>query len=362
MSPTSPPWSFPNSIYDQHTRRGIWTVSSINICGWTWWYRAIVPQQTTICDWSATFVIFLHNDTCHATIPSIALSRVDILTTNLAACVCVCAKCDPFLPWRSNFIFKRPENFVRIAKFPYAAFGPLFAFHCPIFVTKNNTLNGVCMLNVTAAHWNNICYWGDSAIVSLPHLDRRDTMGLFSSTRQPHTRCALRCTAACRQRGGSGMEGTGVEWSGGEGREGEGRVPDCLGGLSRVGISSRSTGPWNGQPPSVLLYAVYERKVMVIISMHYSVEETASSESQIHRATPTIHDTFIPINNLFNIFPCNRHSVQRRSNETATALNQLRTERSGTTLQLNWLIINGLRLVRVSCAKKLCVLFSQPCP
>ena len=116
------------------------------------------------------------------------------------------------------------------------------------------------MLNVTAAHWNNICYWGDSAIVSLPHLDRRDTMGLFSSTRQPHTRCALRCTAAGRQRGGSGVEGTGVEWRGGEGRGGEGRaeqgrVPDCLGGLSRVGISSRSTRPWNGQPPSIYNHA-----------------------------------------------------------------------------------------------------------
>ena len=51
------------------------------------------------------------------------------------------------------------------------------------------------------------------------------------------------------------MEWRGREWSGGEGREGEGgagqgRVPDCLGGLSRVGISSRSTRPWNGQPPS----------------------------------------------------------------------------------------------------------------
>ena len=46
------------------------------------------------------------------------------------------------------------------------------------------------------------------------------------------------------------MEGTGVEWRGGEGRGGQGRVPDCLGGLSRVGISSRSTRPWNGQPPS----------------------------------------------------------------------------------------------------------------
>ena len=71
-------------------------------------------------------------------------------------------------------------------------------------------------------------------------------MGLFSSTRQPHTRCALRCTTAGRQRGGSG-----VEWKGGKGRAGQGRVPDCLGGLSRVGISSRSTHPWNGQPPSV---------------------------------------------------------------------------------------------------------------
>ena len=57
------------------------------------------------------------------------------------------------------------------------------------------------------------------------------------------------------------MEGTGVEWRGrewsggegrgGEGRAGQGRVPDCLGGLSRVGISSRSTRPWNGQPPSM---------------------------------------------------------------------------------------------------------------
>ena len=39
-----------------------------------------------------------------------------------------------------------------------------------------------------------------------------------------------------------------------EGRGGQGRVPDCLGGLSRVGISSRSTRPWNGQPPSMTLY------------------------------------------------------------------------------------------------------------
>ena len=53
------------------------------------------------------------------------------------------------------------------------------------------------------------------------------------------------------------MDWRGREWSGGEGRAGQGRagqgrVPDCLGRLSRVGISSRSTRPWNGQPPSIL--------------------------------------------------------------------------------------------------------------
>ena len=48
------------------------------------------------------------------------------------------------------------------------------------------------------------------------------------------------------------MEGTGGEGRGGKGRGGQGRVPDCLGGLSRVGISSRSTRPWNGQPPTAL--------------------------------------------------------------------------------------------------------------
>ena len=68
------------------------------------------------------------------------LLNIYISTTNLAACVCVCAKFDQFLPVRFYFVSKRPNNFVRIAKFPYAAFGPLFAFHCPLFVTKNNNL------------------------------------------------------------------------------------------------------------------------------------------------------------------------------------------------------------------------------
>ena len=68
------------------------------------------------------------------------LRKSDNLTTNLAAVVCVCAQFDQFLPGRSYFESIRPENFVRIAKFPYAAFGPLFAFHCPLFFTRNNDL------------------------------------------------------------------------------------------------------------------------------------------------------------------------------------------------------------------------------
>ena len=57
---------------------------------------------------------------------------------HMCVCVCQCAKFDQFLPWRSHFDSKRPEIFVRIAIFPSATFGPLFSFHCPLFVTKNN--------------------------------------------------------------------------------------------------------------------------------------------------------------------------------------------------------------------------------
>ena len=68
------------------------------------------------------------------------LVDINILTTNLATCVCQCAKFDQFMSGRSHFGSKRPENCVRITKFPYAAFGPLFAFHCPLFCTRNNDL------------------------------------------------------------------------------------------------------------------------------------------------------------------------------------------------------------------------------
>ena len=59
------------------------------------------------------------------------------------ACVCVCvfAKLDQFLPVRSHFDTKRPVNFFHIATFPSPTFGPLFAFQCPLFFTKNNNLH-----------------------------------------------------------------------------------------------------------------------------------------------------------------------------------------------------------------------------
>ena len=80
----------------------------------------------------------------------------------------------------------------------------------------------------------------------------------------------------------SGVEGTGVEWRGGEGRGGEGRggegragqgrVPDCLGGLSRVGISSRSTRPWNGQPPSKIYIYIKKKKMSARVCTMTTVE------------------------------------------------------------------------------------------
>ena len=64
-------------------------------------------------------------------------------------------------------------------------------------------------------------------------------------------------------RAGQGRAGQGRAGQGraGQGRAGQGRVPDCLGGLSRVGISSRSTRPWNGQPPSY----IYRFKISSVV-------------------------------------------------------------------------------------------------
>ena len=104
---------------------------------------------------------------------------------------------------------------------------------------------------------------GDPAIVSLPRLDRRYTMGLLSSTRQPHTRCALSSQQqAGRGEGGRGREWSGVEWSGvewsglewsggegkgGEGNGGEGRGGEGKGGRGRGGEGSGGEGGRGGR-------------------------------------------------------------------------------------------------------------------
>ena len=82
----------------------------------------------------------------------------------------------------------------------------------------------------------------------------------------------------------SSRQAEGREWRGGdgsgvEGRAGQGRVPDCLGGLSRVGISSRSTRPWNGQSPSL-----FNTDVDIIM-----LEETYSISCR-----PLLKNYFIP--------------------------------------------------------------------
>ena len=70
-------------------------------------------------------------------------------TTNFAAraclCVCVCVRACVCVHNLTNFCphaldSKRPENFVRIATFPSATFGPLFAFHCPLFFLRKTII------------------------------------------------------------------------------------------------------------------------------------------------------------------------------------------------------------------------------
>ena len=71
---------------------------------------------------------------------SVDLTRNDPIG-DACVCVCVFAKLDQFLLVRSHFDTKRPVNFFHIATFPSPTFGPLFAFHCPLFFTKNNNLH-----------------------------------------------------------------------------------------------------------------------------------------------------------------------------------------------------------------------------
>ena len=76
-----------------------------------------------------------------------------------------------------------------------------------------------------------------------------------------------------------GREWSGVEGRGGKGRAGQGRVPDCLGGLSRVGISSRSTRPWNGQPPSNVLTVTPTLTLNITITLFVTPTVTLNNQT-----------------------------------------------------------------------------------
>ena len=80
-----------------------------------------------------------------------------------------------------------------------------------------------------------------------------------------------------------------MEWRGREWRAGQGRVPDCLGGLSRVGISSRSTRPWNGQPPS--LY--YKRGDPYLCSAKAPVLEGSGSRRLYRRENTSVDRVYV---------------------------------------------------------------------
>ena len=54
-------------------------------------------------------------------------------------CVSVC-KNGPISARTLSFRHQTSRKFFHIATFPSPTFGPLFAFHCPLFFTKNNNL------------------------------------------------------------------------------------------------------------------------------------------------------------------------------------------------------------------------------
>ena len=92
-------------------------------------------------------------------------------------CVCVFAKFDQFLPVRSHFDTKCPVNFFHIATFPSPTFGPLFAFHCPLFFTKNNNLechDVLKMVTVTC-----VCAKFDQFLPVRSHFDTKRPVNFF---------------------------------------------------------------------------------------------------------------------------------------------------------------------------------------
>ena len=98
------------------------------------------------------------------------------------ACVCVFAKFDQFLPVRSHFDTKRPVNFFHIATFPSPTFGPLFAFHCPLFFTKNNNFECRDVLKTVTVTCVCVCkIWqiSDQFLPLRSHFDTKRPVNLF---------------------------------------------------------------------------------------------------------------------------------------------------------------------------------------
>ena len=96
----------------------------------------ITPEVRYICYLTTNFrsyTVVKNNDT----------TGTHILTTNLAAVVWMCVSVQNLTNFCPHAFISNPnvpKKIVRIAKFPYAAFGPLFAFHYPLFFTRNNDL------------------------------------------------------------------------------------------------------------------------------------------------------------------------------------------------------------------------------
>ena len=96
--------------------------------------------------------------------------------------MCLCAKFDQFLPVRSHFDNKHPVHFFHIATFPSPTFGPLFAFHCPLFFTKNNNLECRDVLKtvtVTSGVCVCVCPKFDQFLPVRSHFDTKRPVNFF---------------------------------------------------------------------------------------------------------------------------------------------------------------------------------------
>ena len=73
--------------------------------------------------------------TCRGTLASL------IYTTIGDACVCVCVcKIGPISARTLSFRHQTSRKFFHIATFPSPTFGPLFAFHCPLFFLRKTII------------------------------------------------------------------------------------------------------------------------------------------------------------------------------------------------------------------------------